>query len=221
MPGRSAEPVSVARSQARFDRSLDPAILKAALEGLAELGYDRMSMEEIAARAHVGKAAIYRRWPSKAVVVAEAIALWRREAGPFAAPDTGTLVGDLEALVSAVPDYDVELSTINVVIGLATVAVREPTLAAAIDELMLAQPRQMLRAVLDRAVERGEISTDRDLTLVPDLVLGLNLLRAVTGRPIDRVFVRRVLEDIILPLVTAPMSAAGLDRAERAPQRWL
>lgn len=219
MSERPAEPASAARSRGRLDRSLDAAILQAALEGLAERGYDRMSMEDIAARAHVGKAAIYRRWPSKAVVVAEAIARWRREAGPLAAPDTGTLVGDLEALVPTLPD--VELSTISVVMGVATVAVREPELAAAIDELVLAQPRQMLRAVLDRAVRRGEISPDRDLTLVPDVVLGLNMLRVVTGRPIDRVFVRRVLEDIVLPLVTAPPPEPGLARAKRAPQRWL
>jgi hypothetical protein len=103
----------------------------------------------------------------------------------------------------------------------ATVAVREPTLAAAIDELVLAQPRQMLKAVLDRAVGRGEISPDRDLTLVPDVVLGLNMLRVVTGRPVDRVFVRRVLEDIILPLVTASAPEPGLPRARRASQRWL
>ena len=223
MSGKPVEPASATRSQGRLDRSLDASILQAALEGLAECGYDRLSMEDIAARAHVGKAAIYRRWPSKAVVVAEAIARWRREeAGPLAAPDTGTLVGDFEALVAALPDLDaVELSTINVIIGVATVAVREPTLAAAIDELVLAQPRQMLKAVLDRAVGRGEISPDRDLTLVPDVVLGLNMLRVVTGRPVDRVFVRRVLEDIILPLVTASAPEPGLPRARRASQRWL
>ena len=139
----------------------------------------------------------------------------------LASPDTGTLVGDLEALVAALPDYDVELSTINVIIGVATVAVREPTLAAAIDELVLAQPRQMLKAMLERAVKRGEISPDRDLSLVPDVALGLDMLRVVTGRPIDRVFVRRVLEDVILPLVTAPAPQSGLAPAKRALQRWL
>jgi hypothetical protein len=41
------------------------------------------------------------------------------------------------------------------------------------------------------------------LSLVPDVALGLNLLRIITGRPLDRVFVRRVLEDVILPLATA------------------
>ncbi|MDT5086507.1 MAG: hypothetical protein QOJ61_3550, partial [Mycobacterium sp.] len=67
-----------ARSPGRLDRSLDATILDAALAGVAEQGYDRLSMDAIASRAGVGKAAIYRRWPSKAVVVADAIAHWRQ-----------------------------------------------------------------------------------------------------------------------------------------------
>ena len=92
-----------ARSPGRLDRSLDAAILEATLAGVAELGYDRLSMDDIASRAGVGKAAIYRRWPSKAVVVADAIAHWRRRHGPVEPPNTGSLRGDIEALVAAVP----------------------------------------------------------------------------------------------------------------------
>jgi AcrR family transcriptional regulator len=62
--------------QVRRGRQLDPArdaaILAAAFDGLAELGYDRLSMDEIAARAHAGKGALYRRWPSKARLVVDA-----------------------------------------------------------------------------------------------------------------------------------------------------
>jgi AcrR family transcriptional regulator len=192
------------RNPGRFDRSLDGAILEAALEGLGEHGYDRMSMDDIASRARVGKAAIYRRWPSKAAVVADAIAHWRRGLGPVEPPDTGSLRGDVEALVASVPDIDeAALGTIKVIVGAATAAMRHPVLAAALDELVLSTPRQVIKAVLDNAVDRGEIPAGRDLTLVPDALLGLNLLRVMTGRSIDRVFVRRVLEDLVLPLATA------------------
>ena len=68
---------------------------------------------------------------------------------------------------------------------------------------MLSTPRQVVRAVLDHAVARGEISAGRDLSLIPDVALGLNVLRLMTGRPIDRVYVRRVLEGVILPLAGA------------------
>ena len=193
------------RNLGRLDRSLDGAILEAALAGVAERSYDRTSMDDIAARARVGKAAIYRRWPSKAAVVADAIAHWRRRLGPVDPPNTGTLRGDIEALVAAVPDFnDAELSTIRVVMGVATAATHDPVLAAALEDFVLSQPRRMLTAVLDHAAARGEIPGGRDLTLAPDVVMGLNMLRLVTGRPIDRVFVRRVLEDVILPLAIAP-----------------
>ena len=196
-----------------MNRSLDAPILAAALSGVAELGYDRMSMDDLAARAGVGKAAIYRRWSSKAEVVAEAIAHWRRARGPVLAPDTGSLRGDLDALVSAVPDYsDTDVTTIRVIVGVAAIAARDPVLAAALDDYVLAVPRQIVRTMLDRAVARGEIPPGRDLSLVPDVALGLNLLRMVSGRPIDRVFVRRVLEDVVLPLATAagPVDDAAL-----------
>jgi len=193
------------RSPGRLDPSLDTAILDAALKGVAEHGYDRLSMDDLASRARVGKAAIYRRWPSKAEVVADAIAHWRRGLGPVDPPDTGSLRGDIDALVAAVPDLDdADLSTIEVIIGVATAAMHNPVLAAAMDDLVLSRPRQMIRVVLDHAVARGEIAASRDLSLVPDVALGLNVLRMITGRPIDRVFVRRVLEDVILPLATAP-----------------
>jgi AcrR family transcriptional regulator len=205
-----------------MNRSLDAAILTAALSGVAELGYDGMSMDDLAARAGVGKAAIYRRWSSKGEVVAAAIAHWRRARGPASAPDTGSLRGDVEALVSAVPDYsDTDVTTIRVIIGVAAVAARDPVLAAALDDYVLAVPRQIVRTVLDRAVARGEIPPGRDLSLVPDVALGLNLLRMVSGRPIDRIFARRVLEDVILPLATAAPSpvddAARGTSAEEEP----
>jgi hypothetical protein len=95
---------------------------------------------------------------------------------------------------------------IRVVVGVATAAMHNPVLAAALDDLVLSAPRQVVRAVLDHAVARREIPASRDLSLIPDVALGLNVLRVITGRPIDRVYVRRVLEDVILPLAGAPLS---------------
>ncbi|HEX7323156.1 MAG TPA: TetR/AcrR family transcriptional regulator [Mycobacterium sp.] len=203
--GRAARTPRRARNPGRLDRSLDAAILDAALAGVAELGYDRLRMDDIASRAGVGKAAIYRRWPSKAVVVADAIAQWRRQLGSVEPPNTGSLRGDIEALVAAVPDLDAaDSGTMQVIVGVATAAMHNPILAAALDDLVLATPRHTVRVVLDHAVARGEIPAGRDLSLIPDVALGLNVLRLITRRPIDRVYVRRVLEDVILPLAGAP-----------------
>ncbi|WP_040833157.1 TetR/AcrR family transcriptional regulator [Nocardia brevicatena] len=191
--------------QRGLDRSLDRVILDAALAGVVDMGYERMSMDDLAKRAGVGKAAIYRRWSSKAEVVAAAIAQWRRGHGPTEPPDTGTLRGDVEAFVDAFHDYsDTELKTVEVILGVATAATRDSALAAALDDFALAIPRRIIRTVLDRAVARGEIATGRDLSLVPDAALGLTVVRMIAGRPIDRTYVRRVFEDVILPLATAP-----------------
>src|ERR1700726_2599355 len=76
----------------RRDESRDPEILRAALDVLAETGYERMTMDAVAARARTGKATIYRRWASKAQLVVDAVAS-TGHTGIAAAdlPDTGSL----------------------------------------------------------------------------------------------------------------------------------
>ena len=76
----------------------DRAILTAAVELLAERGLAAMSIEEVAARAGVGKATIYRRWPSKGLLALDAFVAVFREQQPL--PDTGTLRGDLIAALT-------------------------------------------------------------------------------------------------------------------------
>ena len=87
------------RTDGRLDRSRDPAILDAALAALAEYGYEATNMNDIAARAGVGKAAIYRRWASKAALITDALVYWRPDLMSDEAPDTGSLTGDFELLV--------------------------------------------------------------------------------------------------------------------------
>jgi AcrR family transcriptional regulator len=189
----------------RMNPSLDAAILRAALAGFAEHGYDRLSMDDIAAGAHVGKAAIYRRWRSKADVAAAAITWWREQQGPEAAPDTGSLRGDIEALIAGIPHYDdADLNMSGVILGAAAAASRDPALAAVLDEQVLAWPRQVLSGIFAAAVARGEIPPGRDLSLVPDVFFGLTVLQMIKGKPGDRAFSRRVFEEIVLPLAAAP-----------------
>ncbi len=192
-------------------RQLDPsraaAIMAAALEGLAEVGYDRLSMDEIAARAHAGKGALYRRWPSKAALVVDAVAAWRQRFAPLTVPDTGSLRGDLEVAIAGVPDFDDTMRRqMAVFVGLATAASHDSELRAGLFTTVLDRPRRAVQAVLDRAVERGEIPAGRDLGLVPDVLMGLNTFRALQGEVPDRDFLRRVLDTVIYPLVTASLT---------------
>lgn len=188
----------------RLDTSRDSAILRAALEALAECGYDRLTMDDVAARAHAGKGALYRRWPSKAALVVDAVVAWRQEFAPLSIPDTGSLRGDVEAVIANVPTTDV--GQVALIVGLATAASRDPELRAALSEHVLQRPRRAIREMLDRAVERGEIPRDRVLDLVPDVIIGLNALRVLTGADADRAFFRRVFDEVVYPLVTGPCS---------------
>src|SRR5271156_5658417 len=88
-PRPAANPCGPARGDAR-----QQAILDAAVELVAEVGYDRMSMDAIALRAKASKATIYRHWPGKAELVTEAI---RRRVSPASEPlvDSGSLRGGL------------------------------------------------------------------------------------------------------------------------------
>src|SRR5258708_36634690 len=88
------------RSVGRLDRSRDPAILNAALAALTENGYDATNIDDIAARAGVGKAAIYRRWSSKAALIADTLVYWRPDLVTNERPGTGSLAGDLDPIVA-------------------------------------------------------------------------------------------------------------------------
>jgi hypothetical protein len=87
--------------------------------------------------------------------------------------------------------------------GLVSAASRDPELRQALSA-GLDRPRQVIGDVLQRAVARGEIPAGRDLELIPDILIGLNLMRILNGQPLDREHIRRVLQTIIYPLVTAP-----------------
>jgi AcrR family transcriptional regulator len=197
-----------AKQQRPRGRQLDPlrdqAIMRAALEGLAEVGYDSLSMAQIASRAGVGKGALYRRWTSKAQLVIDAMVRGREQVAPFSLPDTGSLHGDLEAMVAQVPDFDEAAKRqTSVLLGLVGAATRDADLRQALADTGFEQPRRAILDVLRRAVSRGEIPPHIDIDLVPDIVLGLNLLKMVRGELPDRAHLERVLHNIIYPLLSA------------------
>ncbi len=204
VPGRGNTGQREQRPRGRqLDPERDQAIVRAALEGLAEVGYDRLSMEEIAARAGVGKGALYRRWSSKADLVVAAMLRWREQVAPVTSPDTGSLLGDLEAMVAQVPDFDEAAKRqLAVLMGLVGAAARDTTLRQALVGSGLERPRRAILDVLRRAASRGEIPSEIDVELVADVVIGLNFVRMAFGEPPDRAYVKRVLHDIVYPLVT-------------------
>jgi AcrR family transcriptional regulator len=196
------------RSVGRLDRSRDPAILNAALAALTENGYDATNMDDIAARAGVGKAAIYRRWSSKAALIADTLVYWRPDLVTNEAPDTGSLTGDIDAVVERVGRNENNLITSDLVLRVALESVRDPELAAALEDLMLSRGTRVFSMILAQAAARGEIPADRDWSLVADVVLAMGLLEVVRGQTVDAKFVRRVIDTLVLPAVLTPPTEA-------------
>jgi AcrR family transcriptional regulator len=190
------------RTDGRLDRSRDPAILDAALEALDEHGYDATNMNDIAARAGVGKAAIYRRWSSKAALMADALVHWRPDLLEKDVPDTGTLAGDLEAVVERVRRNEDNRVSTDLVLRVAMEAMKDCELASALEDLMLLRGGQLMTTILDRAAQRGEIPADRDRSMAADVTTAMSLLRVVRGQRVDAAFLRQVIDTLMLPAVT-------------------
>lgn len=190
------------RTVGRLDRSRDPAILNAALAALTENGYDATNMDDIAARAGVGKAAIYRRWASKAALITDVLVYWRPDLRTDDAPDTGSLAGDIDALIERAVRYDNGLITNDLVLRVALEATRDPQLATALDDLMLLRGGRQISTILARAAARGEIAANRDWSLVADVLTAMSLLRVLNGRTVDANFLRQVTDALVLPALS-------------------
>jgi AcrR family transcriptional regulator len=166
------------------DARADRAILEATLELIAELGVYDFRTEDVAARAGVGKGAIYRRYRSKDELVTAAIAALVNE--EISVPDTGSTRADLLLLMrEAVELYRGSLAG-RLMPNLIGAIVQKPELAQAVRDGFLERRRLALREVLRRGVERGDLRPDLDLELALDVLGGPLFYRLlVTGGPID------------------------------------
>jgi AcrR family transcriptional regulator len=184
------------------DHSRDPEILDAALDVLAEVGYDRMTMDMVAARAKAGKATMYRRWSSKADLVIEAVACMKKvDVDPASLPDTGTLRGDLVAMMKPHTIVDAE-KKLQVMAGLVSMLAQSPEFADAVNAAIVEPRASINRIFLQRAVDRGEIPADVDIEQLAILAPSMAAYRVlVLRKPVDRAFLLRVLDDILLPAV--------------------
>lgn len=189
------------------DHSRDPEILAAAVEVLAETGYDGMTIDMVAARAKAGKATLYRRWPSKAELVLDAVACMKRgDVDTAALPDTGTLRGDLIAMIRPHSIQDGERK-LKLMAGLMTMLSRSPELAEAANAAVVEPRAAANRILMRRAVERGEISADCDidtLSLVAPSMAAYRVL--ILQQPGDRDFLISVIDSVILPAVGLPQT---------------
>jgi AcrR family transcriptional regulator len=174
---------------------VDGAILAATLELVAEVGIHDFRMDDVAERAGVGKAAIYRRYRSKDELVTATVAALVSE---ITVPDTGSTREDLLALMRGAVEVYGDPIKAGVMPSLVGAMPQRPELARAVRDGFLAQRRAALRAVLDRGVARGDLRADLDVELALDVLGGALFYRLlITGGPIDGDLAEGVAELIL------------------------
>jgi AcrR family transcriptional regulator len=192
--------------QYRLDPAREQAILETVRELLAEVGYDRMSIDELARRARASKATIYRRWSGKPDMVAAALhGLMTDRPAP---PDTGTLRGDLiAALTGFCRLYERKRP---IVLSLLVAIRSDPSLGRLLHEHVLETGITETTAVLDRAIARGDLAAAPGAGAVVEVGKALLWHRLLlTGEPLDEPWVHHVVDDILQPLLTAAARPTG------------
>jgi AcrR family transcriptional regulator len=190
------------------------AILEATLDLLVEEGFSRMSIEAVATRAGVGKATIYRRWPSKADLVAEAVACMKDH--QLSEVDNGNVRDDLFQLGRQSLKGKDNAEVTDVMIKLMSARARHPELQEAFVRQVIEPRRRIVAEVLRRGVARGEIRPDIDVDLAMDVILGLVSYRSmVTARHagISETSLRRLIDVVLYGIATRQ---AGGDAAKPA-----
>jgi AcrR family transcriptional regulator len=180
---------------------LERAILEAALDQLSTVGWGGLTMEGIAARAQTGKAAVYRRWPSKHALVVDALYCVLPDVGDV--PDLGSLREDLLFLVQRMREAmysqgglairsvldECDHSAAESFIGLIVRGVIEPG-------------KRLILEVVQRGIARGEVRADATGDIVADVVPALMMYRAkLGGRDICERDLIEVVDQVMLPLL--------------------
>jgi AcrR family transcriptional regulator len=174
-------------------------ILAVTLRLLQEHGYDRLTVDAVAAAARASKATVYRRWPSKAELVLAAFTEGIRQVA--VAPNTGTLRGDLMIMGEKVCEQgNHHASTIRAVLLEAS---RHPALNDAMQHQFLDQRRFLMQHILQQAVDRGEIRAAAITDELWDVLPGYLIFRSIIpSQPPDDATVKLLVDEVIMPGLT-------------------
>jgi AcrR family transcriptional regulator len=168
------------------------AVLDAAAELLTDGGYDQLSVEDVAARAGVHKTTVYRRWPTKAGLIADAVSVHSEQNVPI--PDTGTLLGDLQAFARAIVANIASEGGTRRSRSIVAAAATSDDLTAGMHSFW-AERLDSSATIVERAIERGELAPEADANLIIETVIGPLWVRLLlTGEPISDDLADRVAE---------------------------
>jgi AcrR family transcriptional regulator len=181
------------------DEAREQAILDAALDLLAEVGYDAMSMEAVAVRARASKATIYRRWGGKAELVAEAL---KRRSEPLMVDpeDTGSLRSDLMCVVTTMFENMAGIDG-GLMCGLATAVRADAEVGRALANKKRDYHERLASLVISRAQARGELPSSADPRALLDVAPGVALFHQMRGESLDAVFAEYLVDRVLIPLL--------------------
>lgn len=188
--------------QRRRGEELEAALLEAAWAELAEVGFAKLTMESVAIRAKTGVAVLYRRWPNKDNLVMAAIRHYGTTR-PVEIPDTGSLRGDMFALLGAVNDARSPLTVVATATFAGLLASTGLTPAEVRAQIMSDRPFWS-QEIFRRAHQRGEI--DQDTIPAAVLTMPFDLLRhdlLMTLKPLPADRITAIIDNLFMPLVAA------------------
>lgn len=195
-----SEPVTLGRKR---DQGLDTRIIEAAIDVLADVGFANMTMDMVAARAKSGKAALYRRWSSKAELVQDAVIWMSRSSVELdKLPDTGTLRGDLLAVLKPY-SKDFGERKLRVLAGLGGFFADHQTLADETTAGIFERWTEVNRKLMLRAIERGELSATADIDMACEIIVSMTSYRTLRQNlSFDKTVYAALLDNILLPALS-------------------
>lgn len=174
-------------TESRRGRPRSPVVHAAILDATRALlianGYADVSMDRVASRARVGKQTLYRRWPSKAQLVAEAVMDAYHEGGSFELPDTGDIAADLRDWLLGYADAVAPPENAALVRALAAAAADDPRDGEALYRQLTGPQHDAVMQRLQKGIAAGQVRADTDVEAVADALIGTILYR-VLARPV-------------------------------------
>lgn len=187
----------------RVEGDREREILEATLDVLAEVGYDRLTMDAVAGAARASKATLYRRWSTKQALVVDAVCS-QKSSGPV--PDTGSLRDDLVTLHCELGGFR-DARTLAVLAAVVTAMARDEEFAETYRRDFIGPKIAAARVMFERARDRGEIAEDVDIALLAPALPGIVLHRVfLLGEEATPDLIAQVVDQIIIPAATRPQS---------------
>jgi AcrR family transcriptional regulator len=193
-PAAEKQPTEIRRRGRPRSQQADQAILSAALDLFAECGPDSLGIEQVAAKAGVGKATIYRRWPGKEDMLVDALAVVGTH---LPVPQGKSVRADLIALLSAICREAADPRRARLFALLQGEGRRYPRLMAAYLANVVKPQRELVRSVLRRGVATGELRENTDIEAASFLLDGAVLQSMYGPGPTDARYARRVVEELL------------------------